>query len=58
MEKESSIMPQSNIQTLSIIQPDDWHLHLRDGDVLQRKRRNNIVNGYWMHCLATRISNH
>lgn len=35
MEKESSIMPQSNIQTLSIIQPDDWHLHLRDGDVLQ-----------------------
>ncbi len=35
MEKESLIMPQSDIQTLSIIQPDDWHLHLRDGDVLQ-----------------------
>lgn len=35
MEKESFIMPQSDIQTLTIIQPDDWHLHLRDGDVLQ-----------------------
>lgn len=23
-------------QTLSIIQPDDWHLHLRDGEVLAR----------------------
>ena len=27
-------MPQSDSQSLSIIQPDDWHLHLRDGDVL------------------------
>jgi len=23
-------------QTLTIIKPDDWHLHLRDGDTLQR----------------------
>ena len=27
-------MPQSDSQSLSIIRPDDWHLHLRDGDVL------------------------
>lgn len=27
-------MPQSDMQSLTIIQPDDWHLHLRDGDVL------------------------
>ncbi|HBD22941.1 MAG TPA: dihydroorotase [Oceanospirillaceae bacterium] len=24
------------VQTLTIIQPDDWHLHLRDGEVLAR----------------------
>lgn len=28
-------MPESDMQTLTIIQPDDWHLHLRDGDVLK-----------------------
>lgn len=33
-ESETFIMPQSDSQSLSIIQPDDWHLHLRDGDVL------------------------
>ncbi len=27
-------MPQSYMQSLTIIQPDDWHLHLRDGNVL------------------------
>lgn len=27
-------MPRSDMQSLTIIQPDDWHLHLRDGDVL------------------------
>ena len=25
----------NNVNTLEIIQPDDWHLHLRDGDVLK-----------------------
>ncbi len=24
------------LETLTIIQPDDWHLHLRDGDLLTR----------------------
>ncbi|MGN0917873.1 MAG: dihydroorotase [Oxalobacter sp.] len=28
-------MAQSDTKTLTIIQPDDFHLHLRDGDVLQ-----------------------
>ena len=23
------------MQTLTIIRPDDWHLHLRDGDALK-----------------------
>lgn len=27
-------MPQSSPQTLTIIRPDDWHLHLRDGATL------------------------
>ncbi len=27
-------MPQSTPQTLTLIRPDDWHLHLRDGETL------------------------
>jgi len=27
-------MPQTKLDTLTIIRPDDWHLHLRDGETL------------------------
>ncbi|CAM3713016.1 dihydroorotase [Polynucleobacter brandtiae] len=28
-------MPTNSIQSIQIIQPDDWHLHIRDGEVMR-----------------------
>jgi len=30
-----TVQPEASMQTLTITQPDDWHLHLRDGEALK-----------------------
>ena len=35
MQAMTSASPSSAAQTLTITRPDDWHLHLRDGEALQ-----------------------
>ena len=36
---------------LSIAQPDDWHLHLRDGDLLQAVISHRLFEDYFLQFL-------